>query len=142
LTDKGKSRKEVTMSSTIEVNFIKLVDWAKIPEYDTKGAAGCDISLALREEIILFPHEVVSVPTGFAIKVPENYEAQIRSRTGMVRKGIVVANAPATIDSDHVGEVTILLLNITNKPIKIFPEQKVAQMVFSPVVRCRFIVEN
>lgn len=122
----------------IDVKFQKLVDWAQVPEYETAGAAGCDISLALREEVVLYPHEVQSISTGFAMRIPDGYEAQIRSRAGMARKGIIVANAPGTIDADHVGEVKVLLVNINNKPIKIVPGQKVAQMVFSPVVQARF----
>lgn len=124
----------------IEVQFKKIVEWAKIPEYETKNAAGCDISVAIKEETVLYPREVKSFSTGFAIKIPEGYEAQIRSRAGMARKGIVVANAPGTIDSEHTGEIKVLLLNVTDKPIKILPDQKVAQMVFSPVVKANFVI--
>ncbi|MGI5879721.1 MAG: dUTP diphosphatase [Syntrophomonadaceae bacterium] len=123
----------------IEISFEKLVEWARIPEYETKGAAGCDISIALQEETVLYPHEVNSYPTGFAIRIPDGYEAQIRSRAGMVKKGIAVANAPGTIDSAHRGEVVLLLVNISDKPVKLFPGQKVAQMVFHPVVRADFV---
>lgn len=123
----------------IQVEFEKLVDWAQMPEYETVGAAGCDLSLALREEVVLYPHEVQSFSTGFTIRIPDGYEAQIRSRAGMTRKGIVVANAPATIDADHQGEVRVLLVNIGTKPLKIIPGQKVAQMVFSPVVQAAFL---
>jgi dUTP pyrophosphatase len=59
----------------------------------------------------------------------------------MAGKGIVVANAPATIDGDHSGEIKILLLNVTDKPVKILPGQKVAQMVFGPVLQAEFIEE-
>lgn len=122
----------------IDVKFQKLVDWAQVPEYETAGAVGCDFSLALREEVVLYPNEVQSISTGFAMRIPDGYEAQIRSRAGMARKGIIVANAPGTIDADHLGEIKVLLVNINNKPIKIVPGQKVAQMVFSPVVQARF----
>lgn len=124
----------------IEVQFKKLVGYAKIPEYETRGAAGCDISVAILDEVVLYPHEVKSLPTGFAIKIPDAYEAQIRSRAGMAKKGIIVVNSPATIDSEHVGEVQILLLNVSDKPVRVFPEQKVAQLVFGPVVRAQFAV--
>ncbi|HZK43562.1 MAG TPA: dUTP diphosphatase [Syntrophomonadaceae bacterium] len=125
----------------VEIQFKRLVEWAKIPEYDTKHAAGCDVSIAIRDEMVLYPHEVKSLSTGFAIKIPQGYEAQIRSRSGMARKGLVVANSPGTIDSEHIGEIKVLLLNVTDKPIKILPDQKVAQMVFSPVVKVEFIVK-
>ncbi|MBO8158493.1 dUTP diphosphatase [Thermosyntropha sp.] len=123
----------------VNVQFKKLVEWARIPEYETKNAAGCDISLAITEEVVLYPNEVKSFPTGFAIRIPEGYEAQIRSRAGMARKGIVVANAPGTIDAEHTDEIHILLLNVNDKPVKIFPGQKVAQMVISPVVQANFV---
>lgn len=132
---------EGTKLDKVEIQFKRLVEWAKIPEYDTKHAAGCDVSIAIRDEMVLYPHEVKSLSTGFAIKIPQGYEAQIRSRSGMARKGLVVANSPGTIDSEHIGEIKVLLLNVTDKPIKILPDQKVAQMVFSPVVKVEFIVK-
>jgi len=122
----------------IEVQLKKLVPWAKLPEYETRGAAGCDVSVAIQEEVVLYPKEVQSLPCGFSIKVPNGFEAQIRSRAGMARKGIVVANAPGTIDSEHINEVNVLLLNVSDKPIRVIPGQKVAQMVFSPVVQAQF----
>lgn len=127
-----------TEMEKIEVKFKKLVSWAKLPEYETRGAAGCDLAIAIQEEIVLYPNEVKSLPTGFAMLIPKGYEAQIRSRAGMAGKGIVVANAPGTIDCEHVGEVKILLLNVTDKPVRILPGQKVAQMVFAPVVQVDF----
>lgn len=126
----------------IDVKFKKLVSWAKLPEYDTRGAAGCDVSLALRDETVLYPNEVKSFPAGFAMEIPNGYEAQIRSRAGMAKKGIVVANSPGTIDSEHNGEVKVLLLNVTDKPIRIIPGQKVAQMVFASVVQAEFSEEE
>ena len=122
----------------IEIKYYKTVEWAKAPEYDTRGAAGCDLAVSLRDEAVLYPREIKSLPTGIALKIPDGYEGQIRSRAGMARKGIVVANAPATIDSEHDDEIKVLLLNITDKPIKILPEQKVAQIVFGPVVQAVF----
>lgn len=126
----------------IEVEFRKLVSWARLPEYDTRGAAGCDISIAIQEEMVLYPNEVRSFPTGFAMMIPRGYEAQIRSRAGMSGKGIVVANAPGTVDCEHIGELKILLLNVTDKPVRILPGQKVAQMVFAPVVQAEFKVHD
>lgn len=122
----------------IKVQFRKIDDNAQLPEYETVLAAGCDISIPLRGDIVLYPHEVKSLPVGFAVKIPEGYEGQIRSRAGMARKGIVVANAPGTIDSDHTAELHLLLLNVTDKPVRLTPGQKVAQMIFSPIVQAEF----
>ena len=72
----------------IQVKAKKLVPWAVLPQYDTIGAAGCDIQLAIQEEVVLYPGEVTSFPIGIMIKIPEGYEAQIRSRAGMARKGL------------------------------------------------------
>ncbi|NLN88152.1 MAG: dUTP diphosphatase [Syntrophomonadaceae bacterium] len=126
----------------IGVKYKKLAALAAVPEYETRGAAGCDISLANKEEVVLYPNEVRSFPTGLAIMIPTGYEGQIRSRTGMAGKGIIVANAPATIDADHNGERKVMLLNVTDKPVKILPGQKVAQMVFGPIVQAVFIEEE
>ncbi len=123
---------------TIKVKFRKTIPWAEIPAYETRGAAGCDIATANRDEIILYPHEIRSISTGFAVMIPSGYEAQIRSRAGMARKGIIVANAPATLDSEHNNEINVMLLNVTDKPVKILPGQKVAQMVFAPIVQAKF----
>ncbi len=122
----------------ISVKFRQLEAGAQIPEYETLAAAGCDISLPLRGDIVLYPHEVKNIPVGFAVKIPDGFEAQIRSRAGMARKGIVVANAPGTVDSDHTAELHLLLLNVSDKPVRLSPGQKVAQMVFSPVVHAEF----
>lgn len=126
----------------IGVKFKKLAAWAAVPEYETRGAAGCDICLSNQDEVVLYPNEVRSFPTGLAIMIPSGFEGQIRSRAGMAGKGIVVANAPATIDGDHNGEIKVMLLNVTDKPIKILPGQKVAQMVFGPVVQAVFIADE
>jgi dUTP pyrophosphatase len=131
-----------TRMEKIEVKFKKLVSWAHLPEYETRGAVGCDICVANPEEIILYPNEVRSLPTGFAIMIPSGYEGQIRSRAGMAGKGIIVANAPATIDGEHIGEIKIMLLNVTDKPVRVLPGQKVAQMVFGPVVQAEFTEES
>jgi dUTP pyrophosphatase len=122
----------------INVKIQCLVPWVSPPAYDTKGAAGCDLSLALQDEVVLYPREITSYATGIALQIPDGYEAQIRSRAGMARKGIIVANAPATIDSAHVEEISILLLNTSDKPIRLIPHQKVAQLVFAPVVKAVF----
>jgi len=126
----------------LEVKFKKLVPWAHLPEYETRGAAGCDLCLANQEEIILYPNEVRSLGTGFAMMIPSGYEAQIRSRAGMAGKGILVANAPGTIDGEHNGEIKVMLLNVGIKPVRILPGQKVAQMVFGPVIQAAFSEES
>ena len=126
----------------IKVEFRHLEAGAQLPEYETANAAGCDIALPLRGDIVLYPHEVKNIPVGFAVKIPVGYEGQIRSRAGMARKGIVIANAPGTVDSDHTAELHLLLLNVSDKRVRLSPGQRVAQMVFSPVVQANFATDD
>lgn len=122
----------------INVKVQKILPWAQIPQYDTSNSAGCDIAVAIQNDTILYPGEFKSYSTGIAMKIEPGYEAQLRSRAGMAKKGLIVANAPATIDCEHVVELTVLLANISDRPIKISPGQKVAQMVFAPIVHAEF----
>jgi len=75
------------------------------------------------------------VPTGFAIAVPEGYEAQVRPRSGLaLRFGVVLPNAPGTIDSDYRGEVRVILQNTGDAPFTIRRGDRIAQLVLAPVV--------
>ncbi|MGH0032978.1 MAG: dUTP diphosphatase, partial [Myxococcota bacterium] len=73
-----------------------------LPSKATPGAAGFDLHAAVEGELAIAPGQRVLVPTGFAIAVPEGHEAQVRPRSGLaLRHGIVLPNAPGTIDSDY-----------------------------------------
>lgn len=73
------------------------------------------------------------LPTGIRIAVPEGYEAQIRPRSGLAAKGLIITNSPGTIDSDYRGEVKVLLTMTQPNPITILPGDSIAQLVFAPV---------
>ena len=80
------------------------------------------------------------IPTGFAIAVPEGYEAQVRPRSGLaLRHGIVLANAPGTIDSDYRGEVKVIVMNAGSEPFVIKRGDRIAQLVVAPVVRAEWV---
>jgi dUTP pyrophosphatase len=79
--------------------------------------------------------ERIAVPTGFAVKLPPGYETQIRSRSGLSLKGVVVANSPGTIDWDYTGELRIILFNTTGTPFIIEHGMRIAQMAVTPVVQ-------
>lgn len=113
----------------ISVSFKKLVDEAVLPTYATKGAAGMDLRVV--DGGILGPHETALFKTGLSVEIPADWELQIRSRSGMSLKGIVVANSPGTIDSDYRGEIGILLHNNNNQNVTIEPGQRVAQAVLA-----------
>jgi dUTP pyrophosphatase len=90
-------------------------------------------------DAIIKPGQCGKVPVGIKMAIPEGYEAQIRSRSGLALvHGMVVLNSPGTIDSDFRGEVHVLLNNISNKPFVIKRGDFIAQMVFAPVARALF----
>jgi dUTP pyrophosphatase len=83
----------------------------------------------------LAPGERVLVPTGISIAVPPGYEAQVRPRSGLaLEHGIVLPNAPGTIDSDYRGEVKVILANTGEKPFAVQRGDRIAQLVVAPVV--------
>jgi dUTP pyrophosphatase len=95
-----------------------------------------DLYAALHEEVALNPGERRLIPTGIAISVPEGYEAQIRPRSGLaLKEGVTLVNTPGTIDADYRGEVGIILINHGEKPFRVKPGDRIAQMVIAPVAR-------
>lgn len=117
------------------VKFKLLHPDAVIPEYKTRGAVGADI-VAI-EDIVVQPEAVVCVRTGFAMQLPDNYEAQVRTRSGMSIKGVVVANSPGTIDPDFTGEVMVIVRN-HGKLFVIHKGDRIAQLVVTRVQQARF----
>jgi dUTP pyrophosphatase len=110
-----------------------------LPARATRGAAGFDLHAAVEAAVVLAPRERALIPTGFAIAVPEGYEAQVRPRSGLALKhGIVLPNAPGTIDSDYRGEVKIIVCNTGEKAFTIERGDRIAQLVIAPVVRAEW----
>ena len=129
----------LVFGGTYAVLSVKIVMVRPIapPEYQTLGAAGCDIASA--ESFDLGPLERTLVPSGFALEIPVGYEAQIRPRSGLaLRDGLTVLNSPGTIDSDFRGEIKVLLINLSPKPTRVNAGDRIAQLVFAPVVRAGF----
>jgi dUTP pyrophosphatase len=105
-----------------------------LPSYATVGSAGMDIRADLHLPVVLKPLERQLIPTGLFIELPQNYEAQIRPRSGLaVSKGITCLNTPGTIDSDYRGEIKVLLINLSNEQQVINNNDRIAQMVISKV---------
>ncbi|MBK6610296.1 MAG: dUTP diphosphatase [Sphingobacteriales bacterium] len=102
-----------------------------LPNYATHGAAGMDIRAFLAEPMILPPLERGLVPTGLHVALPQGYEMQLRMRSGWALKGLIMPNAPATIDADYRGEIRILVANISNETLTIQPGERMAQMVIA-----------
>jgi dUTP pyrophosphatase len=107
-----------------------------LPSYATEAAAGLDLRAAVAGELVVAPGERVLVPTGLRIAVPRGHEAQVRPRSGLaLRHGIVLPNAPGTIDSDYRGEVQVILWNAGPAPFAIARGDRIAQLVISPVAQ-------
>jgi dUTP pyrophosphatase len=125
---------------TVRVSFMCLPhgQGLPLPAYETTGAAGMDIRAATPEgeDLVIRPGGRFAVPTGFAIGLPLNYEAQIRPRSGLALKnGISQPNSPGTIDCDYRGEVKVILINLGEDDFTIRRGDRIAQMVVAPVVQ-------
>ena len=108
----------------------KLNNDAIIPTFANKGDAGMD--LYVTEDAVIKSHSFGVVSTGLAVEIPENYEIQIRSRSGLAAKsGIAVLNAPGTIDCGYRGEIKIILFNVSNNDFEVKKGMRMAQMVVS-----------
>ena len=116
----------------------------KLPKYESNGAAGMDLSADIDAEVELKPLERFLFPTGIAISLPKDLEAQIRPRSGLaIKNGITLLNTPGTVDSDYRGEIKVILANISNDKYTIKPGDRIAQMVLSQFVQGQFeLVEN
>lgn len=103
-----------------------------LPNYATEGSAGMDLYAAIEETIIIAPREVKIIPTGIAIALPQGFEAQIRSRSGLAAKNaIAVLNSPGTIDSDYRGEIKVILINHGKEEFRVEKAMRIAQAVIS-----------
>jgi dUTP pyrophosphatase len=103
-----------------------------LPSYATNQSAGMDLVAAIHQDIVLKPLERKAIPTGISLALPEGYEAQIRPRSGLALKcGISMPNAPGTIDADYRGEVSAVLINLSNEDFVITRGMRIAQMVIA-----------
>ncbi|HPW65485.1 MAG TPA: dUTP diphosphatase [Salinivirgaceae bacterium] len=112
---------------------IQVVDGAILPEYKTSGSSGMDLFAFLPEgSISINPNQTKLIKTGIFIELPDNYEAQVRPRSGLALKhGITVLNSPGTIDTDYRGEIGVILINHSNTIFTVNNGDRIAQIVFS-----------
>ena len=102
----------------------------ELPKYATIGSSGMDIRANIGEPIILKPFERRLIPTGIYVDLPEGYEIQVRSRSGLTYKqGLFVLNSPGTIDDDYTGEIGVILCNLSGEEQTINPGDRIAQLV-------------
>jgi len=109
------------------------------PQYMSEHASGMDVRAAVVEPLTLDPGGIALVPTGLFMAIPPGYEAQVRARSGLALKnGIIVVNAPGTIDADYRGEVRIILGNFGREPFVIRRGDRIAQLVIAQVARAQW----
>jgi len=113
---------------------------AILPTYKTSGSSGMD--LCSTEKLDIGINEIKIVNTGIAIAVPDNYEAQVRSRSGLALKGVFVLNSPGTIDQDYRGEIKIILANFGSDVFHIEKGDRIAQLVIAPLVHAELVEVN
>lgn len=123
---KLKKRKEKILYYTKNES----IQLKKIHEHDS----GFDLQSNLNKNQTIYPGEIKLIPTGISIKLPENIEGQIRSRSGLALNGIIVLNSPGTIDRGYTGEIKVILINLSKEKYEIKYLDKIAQLVFSEIV--------
>ena len=113
----------------------RLRDNARLPMRATEGSAGMDLFACIDGEVVIEPHRIAVIPTGFAIELESpRWVAYIYARSGLaIKSGIAPANCVGVIDSDYRGEVCVGLINQTDVPFTVSPGDRIAQMVIAPV---------
>ena len=120
----------------VKVLVKKLNSKVQLPVYKTSGASGMDLMAFIDQPIKIAPKTSCLVPTGLSLAFSEDYEIQIRPRSGLAAKNnITVLNTPGTIDSDYRGEIKIILFNHGNEEFIINNKDRVAQMILMPVIK-------
>jgi dUTP pyrophosphatase len=123
----------------MNVNIINLSKHP-LPAYETAGSAGMDIRANINQLVEIEPFGRVLIKTGLFIELPNGFEAQIRTRSGMaLKKGISVLNSPGTIDADYRGEIGVILVNISNEKKEIKDGDRIAQMVIAKIEQPKLI---
>jgi dUTP pyrophosphatase len=112
----------------------------ELPAYETADSAGLDLRANLAEPVTLSPGARVLIPTGLRLEIPSGYEGQVRPRSGLaLKQGLTVLNSPGTIDPDYRGDVGVILVNLSEQDQRIEHGDRVAQLVFAPVIQAKWV---
>ena len=123
----------------VKVLVKKLNSKVKLPSYKTEGSSGMDLIAFVDKPIEIKPNNSALIPTGLSIAIPQDCEVQIRPRSGLAAKSnISVLNTPGTIDSDYRGELKVILFNHGNKEFIVKNNERIAQMVLTPILKVDF----
>lgn len=112
----------------------------QLPEYKTQGSAGFDFRANLSRSMSILQGRHAIIPTGLYVEIPEGFEIQVRSRSGLAAKnGVLVLNSPGTIDSDYRGEICIILANFGDQPFEVNPGDRIAQGILTKYEKAEFV---
>ena len=127
----------------VKVLIRKLSPEVKLPSYKSSGASGMDLMAFIKSSITIKPKTSDLISTGLSIAFSEDYEIQIRPRSGLAAKNnISVLNTPGTIDSDYRGEIKVIIYNHGDSDFVINNEDRIAQMILTPVIKIEFEETN
>lgn len=126
------------MNKPVNIKVLKLHDRAKLPQYQFKGDAGMDVCAV--DDHVIYPSGRLLIPTGLAFEIPEYCMIDVRSRSGLaLKKGVIVANSPGTVDSNYRGELGVILINHGREPFVIHHGDRIAQIVVTPFYTANLI---
>jgi dUTP pyrophosphatase len=125
-------------SPKLDVGYEMLDEEIKSPSYAYETDSGFDLFSTI--DTILEPLERVLIPTGLKIDIPENYEVQVRTKSGLAfNRGLMVLNSPGTVDQGYTGEIKVILFNASSEQNKIEKGMKIAQAVVCPVINGKWV---
>jgi len=123
-----------------EILIKRLSKTVSMPKYKTIGSSGMDLAADIDEKIEIKPGETKIIPTGLSVSIPQEFEIQIRPRSGLaVKHQLSVLNTPGTIDADYRGEIKVILINLGKKSFVVEKGSRIAQMVLCPIIKAKII---
>jgi dUTP pyrophosphatase len=128
----------MTLMKTRSIGVELVHEDAKVPFYAYPSDSGFDLSSTI--EISIPPFGRALIPTGLKLSIPEEYEIQVRPKSGLaLNQGLTVLNTPGTVDSGYVGEIKVIVFNTNNQTVTISKGMKIAQAVLCPVVNGKYV---
>lgn len=128
----------VKMMKTRSIGVELVHEDAKVPTYAYPSDSGFDLRSTV--EISIPPFGRALVPTGIKLSIPEEYEIQIRPKSGLaINQGLTVLNTPGTVDSGYVGEIKVIVFNTNKETVTVSKGMKIAQAVLCPVVCGKYV---
>tara|TARA_Y100000389_G_scaffold39656_1_gene34115 strand:+ start:529 stop:966 length:438 start_codon:yes stop_codon:yes gene_type:complete len=120
----------------VKVLIKKLSSEVKLPSYKTSGASGMDLMAFIKTSITIKPKTSCLISTGLSMAFSEDFEVQIRPRSGLAaKKNISILNTPGTIDSDYRGEIKVIVYNHGNEDFVVNNNDRIAQMILTPIIK-------